>query len=88
MGQDTGVLNWFYLTAKAEYFSMEGLTSLLIFRSDLPVGLFCRSTAVILLLSEKRLGPQASSASRTATGGIMEAQGSRRPIAPFGGRVS
>ncbi len=29
MGQDTGVLNWFYLTAKAEYFSGKGWTYIL-----------------------------------------------------------
>jgi len=26
MGQDEGVLNWFYLTAKAEYFFEKGWT--------------------------------------------------------------
>ena len=29
IGQDTGVLNWFYLTAKAEYFSGKGWTYIL-----------------------------------------------------------
>ena len=29
MGQDTGVLNWFYLTAKAEYFFGKGWTHIL-----------------------------------------------------------
>jgi hypothetical protein len=43
--------------AKAEYFLFQGLTRFLKIRSDLPVGLFCRS-AVIASEAKQSIAPR------------------------------